>query len=717
MTSRPVAPLVPTRNELNLDPYATVRTSEQRRIAIERELERKRLIKEEQKAMKEAMELEKRRVIERRLHQEIADLRERERKRLLAEQQKLLELKRQEEEDIRCKLEEERKERERIERERKLREKREKERRLNEDVKLRTTMIKVFNFDMNEEFTGSMEKEVKESKDEKFSGNKLSHYKCFENFEAFDIGGVGKSVTMTQYHIFSEDINDEPLAGEFDDEITIRDVETALQVAKENICRKRMEKFAEVLKKVPDNYLSNPDETVESLEEDFKCFTQDKTDEEQDLSDSELAEIVDSIKMECQEMKERMKRDKEEAEKRKALLAAKMAEREKQRLELKALAKSSASSSSSTRREVKSSKADSRHREKESSQRNEEELPVTSSISTVMRRNPDDPGRINYEPEKRKSSNQIATSNSDHINQGSSNTGRTSKLLSDFIKETGFTSGSNYRVKQEHRSPPPMGIPIPPPNMFPPMIPPPPDPNAMYGAAAASFAALNFQRFSFNDSSSPFADTINKIGGVTVVPRPSNEMEPLRNRRRSVSRSPPRKHKMVAQKRRGRSRSRSLSSSDFRPPQDLEPPPKPAAHKKVPTSRHHHHHKSHVGDRVPHKRSPKQAHSHSSSHHSQKHRKEKSKKHHKERHKKAKRKSKKDSSSKSKRHSSKSKLKKRVKKEPLDPGEGSSGKIFVNPHHENFKRFYTAKEESAKISEVRAISVSSSSSSDSYSDD
>ena len=237
----------------------------------------------------------------------------------------------------------------------------------------------------------------------------------------------------------------------------------------------------------------------------------------------------------------------------------------------------------------------------------------------------------------------------------------------------------------------------------------------MYGVAAASFAALNFQRFSFNDSSSPFADTINKIGGVTVVPRP-NEVEPLRNRRRSVNRSPPRKHKMAAQKRRGRSSSRSLSSSDFRPPQDLEPHPKPAAHKKVPTSRHHHH-KSHTGDRVSHKRSPKQAHSYSSSHHTQKNRKEKSKKHHKKRHKKAKTKSKNDPSSKSKRHSFKSKLKKRVKKEPLDPGEGSCGKIFVNPHYENLKRFYTAKEESAKISEVRAISVSFSSSSDSYSDD
>ena len=672
-------PFSPLRTSASLDPYTTIKTSEQRRIIVERELERKRLLKEEQKALKEAMELEKRREIERRLETEIANERERERKRLLAEQQKLLELKRKEEDELRRRLEEERKERERIERERKIREQREKERRQNEDLKLKRSLIEVYNLDMHDEFTGSMDTEVKKQKNEKFSGNTLHNCKCFENFDAFDISGIGKSVTITPYHIFSEDISMVPLAGNFDDEILIRDIDTAIQVARESVFDRRLKKFLEILKGLPDDYLEFPEETCNFLDVEWKEFSNDKQDDEQDLSDSELLGLVESMKAECLEMKQKLKLQAEEAEKRKALLAAKMEEKaklaEKARLEEKAR---KAALKNSAGRESKSSKC---QNIRDSS---------TLSISTVMRRNPDDQGTIVYEPEKRKPSQNPATKSGSN-----SSFAKTSSSLSDFIKEAGFKSSeSSVWVKQERESPPPMGIPIPPPNMFPTIVPPPSD---MYSAAAASFAALNFQRFGFNESSLPFADTISKIGGVTIVPVDARRQEREQRRQKSPERSPQRTKRSHVQ-RRGRSRSRSLSSSDFKLPL--------AAEKPIKKSRVSSHQRS-DSDFSSHSRSPKYTKSSSSSHH-RKHKKEKSKRDHKVKHRKSKKKSKKES--KSKRRDSSSKLKKRIKKEPFDPDEATNSKIFINPHHENFKRFYSAKEESSKVTQVRAISLSSESS-------
>merc|ERR1711879_393410 len=116
------------------------------------------------------------------------------------------------------------------------------------------------------------EPEVKKAKTEAFDGNKLVNYKCFENFDAFDIGGVGKSITMTQYHIFQEDNDKEPLVANFDQELIIPDLDTAILVAKENVFRRRMEKFIEVLKTLPDDYLKASEETLKSLDEDWTKF-------------------------------------------------------------------------------------------------------------------------------------------------------------------------------------------------------------------------------------------------------------------------------------------------------------------------------------------------------------------------------------------------------------------------------------------------------------
>ena len=661
--------------------------------------EKKRL--EEEKKRQKIVEFKKREEVRRRLREEFEKKREQERQTLIAERKKLIQLKQKEEEERRRKLEEERREAERRERERKERERLEKLRREKAEKDLNAFVTEMIRKDMKSEFV-SVKNDGTGITRTKSSSIPDVMCMCFENFQP----SFERVNNLMKKRCFAKiPLNEDYVVGEwvsnFDDELMIPDIDMAILSIKEFRTQRKIENFVSILKKLPDNYIHEPNEAEYILDRDLPYYK-----DSDESSDEEVKLMASKIREECQKSREAQKVAREKARKaaeeaakleaeQKVKREAARAERERQQMERSKLLK---------QRKMEEMAAE-RNRRLSS---NHDSAPL--SISTVVRRDPDDPGRINYEPEKRKSSS-MSQSGAQHPRPRSPD----KKSSSSHFRGSGLDSP--VKIKQEAHEPAALGIPIPPPSMFPPVIA--PDASVVYNAAAASFAATYFPNYKFmNDfmddnrgnSTSRLDDGPDGRPGKNKSQRSPDRIRSKHNADGFTE--PSFSHTAIKPKSRpsNRSRSRSFSSSDFKPP-----PPR-----KRPRSRSSTDSFSSSDSRSPSRstvRKKRRVKTKKRHHESSKKMKKKSRKHGKE-----KRRTRHHGDEKSKKRKKLKKRRKPIESEPQTE-DLNNEKIFINPHHQNFKAIQKKYSSSNVISPdtpefgvIKQEPMSSESSYDSFSD-
>ena len=649
-----------------------LRKLEKQRDLLAAQIEKQKQLNEEKKRQK-ILEFKKREEVRKRLREEFEKKREQDRQALLAERKKFIALKQKEEEERRRKLEEERREAERRERERKERERLEKLRREKAEKELNASITEMIRQDLKNEFISSVKNDGTGITKLKSTAIPEAVCICFENFEpSFDrVNALMKKKCFAKMPL-NEDYIVGDVVSNFDDELIIPDIDVAILSVKEYRMQRKMENFITILQKLPDNYLQEPDETEFILDNDLPHYK-----DSDESSDEEVKSMADKIREECQKSREAQKVAREKARKaaeeaakleaeQKAKREAARAEKERLQMERNRLMKQRAMESQAAERNRKTASY-------------QDSAPL--SISTVVRRDPDDPGRINYEPEKRKTSSLMQAANQ---HSGLCSPDKRYSSSHPRGSAAGMGMGSSFPVKVKQEIPEPsLAIPIPPPSMFPPVIA--PDASVVYNAAAASFAATYFPNYKFvndfMDDRGPTQEGVAPPDDRRSRNRSNNSPpDKRRHRQETESFSNSNYSPVVARSRAAnRSRSRSFSSSDFKPPAPRKRPNSQSSTDSFSSSESR--------SRSPNRRST-----------ARKRRKVKTKKR-RDSSKKLKKKSRKHGREKRKYRRGDEKLRKRKKlkkrKKMMDSDQPDvdgtneslmpNDKIFINPHHQNFK--------------------------------